>query len=68
MGIGSPIHWLFVLVVIILIFGTGKLKNLGSDLGASIKGFKKAMSDGDKEAEKEAAEKKPLDDKTEPKS
>lgn len=64
MGLGSPIHWLLVLAVIILIFGTGKLKNLGSDLGASIKGFRKAMSDGDKEADKEAAEKKPLDDKT----
>ena len=64
MGLGSPIHWLLVLAVIILIFGTSKLKNLGSDLGASIKGFKKAMSDGDKEADKEAAEKKPLDDKT----
>lgn len=64
MGFGSPIHWLLVLAVIILIFGTSKLKNLGSDLGSSIKGFKKAMSDGDKETDKEAADKKPLDDKT----
>ena len=64
MGLTSGWHWLIVLAVIVLIFGTGKLKNLGTDLGASIKGFKKAMSDGDKEAEKEAAEKKSLDDKT----
>jgi sec-independent protein translocase protein TatA len=68
MGSFSLVHWVIVLAIIVLVFGSGKLKNLGSDLGASIKGFKKAMSDGDKEAEKEAAEKKPLDDKTEPKS
>ena len=68
MGSFSLVHWIIVLAIIVLIFGSGKLKNLGADLGASIKGFKKAMSDGDKEAEKEAAEKKPLDDKTEPKS
>ena len=68
MGSFSLVHWVIVLAIIVLVFGSGKLKNLGSDLGASIKGFKKPMSDGDKEAEKEAAEKKPLDDKTEPKS
>ena len=68
MGSFSLVHWVIVLAIIVLVFGSGKLKNLGSDLGASIKGFKKAMSDGDKVAEKEAAEKKPLDDKTEPKS
>ena len=45
MGFGSPIHWLIVLAIVVLIFGTGKLKNLGKDLGASIKGFKKAMQD-----------------------
>ncbi len=68
MGSFSLVHWVIVLAIIVLVFGSGKLKNLGSDLGASIKGFKKAMSDGDKAAEKEAAEKKSLDDKTEPKS
>lgn len=65
MGVGSVWHWVIVLAVIVLVFGTSKLKNLGSDLGSSIKGFKKAMSDGDKEAEKETAEKKSLDEKTE---
>ena len=68
MGSFSLVHWVIVLAIIVLVFGSGKLKSLGSDLGASIKGFKKAMSDGDKESEKEAAEKKSLDDKTEPKS
>lgn len=53
MGFGSPIHWLIVLAIVVLIFGTGKLKNLGADVGASIKGFKKAMSDGEKEVPKE---------------
>ena len=64
MGSFSLLHWAIVLAVILLVFGSGKLKNLGSDLGASIKGFKKAMSDGEKEAEKESSEKKSLNDKT----
>lgn len=53
MGFGSPIHWLIVLAIVVLIFGTGKLKNLGADLGASIKGFKKAMKEGEEESPKE---------------
>jgi len=48
---------LIVLLIIILIFGTKKLKNIGSDLGGAVKGFKKAMSD------EENAEKKSLEDK-----
>ena len=38
---------LIVVVIVVLLFGTKKLSSLGADLGASIKGFKKAMSDGD---------------------
>lgn len=38
---------LIIAVIIVLLFGTNKLKNLGSDIGSSIKGFKKAMSDED---------------------
>ena len=38
-------HLLVVLVIIVLLFGTGKLRSLGSDLGAAIKGFRKAISD-----------------------
>lgn len=45
MGIGSIWHWLIVLAVIVLIFGTKKLKNVGSDLGEAVKGFKDGMSD-----------------------
>lgn len=43
MGSFSIWHWLIVLVVVLLIFGTKKLKNIGSDLGGAVKGFKDAM-------------------------
>jgi len=46
MGGLSWIHWLVVLVIVVLIFGTKKLKNLGSDLGGAVKGFKDGMKDG----------------------
>ena len=46
MGSLSPVHWLIVLVIVVLIFGTKKLKNVGQDLGNAIKGFKQGMSDG----------------------
>ncbi len=50
MGSISPVHWLLVLVVVILIFGTKKLRNLGSDLGSAVKGFKDGMKDGSSDA------------------
>ena len=46
MGSLSIGHWLIVLVIVVLVFGTGKLKNLGKDLGGAIKGFKEGMRDG----------------------
>ena len=46
MGSFSIWHWLIVLVVVLLIFGTGKLKNMGKDLGGAVKGFKDGMRDG----------------------
>ncbi|MCK6420071.1 MAG: Sec-independent protein translocase subunit TatA [Aquabacterium sp.] len=46
MGSFSIWHWLIVLVVVVLIFGTKKLKNVGSDLGAAVKGFKDGVRDG----------------------
>ncbi|MEY4295706.1 MAG: hypothetical protein RLY82_1394 [Pseudomonadota bacterium] len=46
MGSFSIWHWLIVLVVVVLIFGTKKLKNLGSDLGGAVKGFKDGMKQG----------------------
>jgi sec-independent protein translocase protein TatA len=46
MGSLSIWHWLIVLVVVILVFGTGKLKNLGRDLGGAVKGFKEGIREG----------------------
>ena len=46
MGSLSIWHWLIVLVVVVLVFGTKKLKNIGSDLGGAVKGFKDGMKDG----------------------
>lgn len=45
MGIFDWKHWIVLLAVVVLVFGTKKLKNLGGDLGESIKGFRKAMND-----------------------
>ena len=58
MGGLSIWHWLIVLLVVVLIFGTKKLKNIGSDLGSAVKGFKDGMKDGstpEKPAETPAA-------------
>lgn len=55
MGSLSVWHWLIVLAIVVLVFGTGKLKNMGKDLGGAIKGFKEGMKDAeDKPAEKAA--------------
>ncbi|HEY1392950.1 MAG TPA: Sec-independent protein translocase subunit TatA [Methylibium sp.] len=46
MGSFSIWHWLIVLLIVMLIFGTKKLKNIGQDLGSAVKGFKDGMRDG----------------------
>ncbi len=46
MGSFSIWHWLIVLLVIVLIFGTKKLRNIGEDLGGAVKGFKQGMKSG----------------------
>ena len=43
MGSFSIWHWLIVLLVVVMIFGTKKLRNMGSDLGGAVKGFKEGM-------------------------
>lgn len=43
MGSMSLTHWLIVLAVVVLVFGTSKLRNLGKDLGGAVKGFKEGM-------------------------
>jgi sec-independent protein translocase protein TatA len=47
MGSFSIWHWLIVLVIVLLIFGTKKLRNIGSDLGGAVKGFKEGMKEED---------------------
>ncbi len=54
MGSFSIWHWLIVLVVVVLIFGTKKLKNVGSDLGSAVKGFKDGVRDGTSTADADA--------------
>lgn len=49
MGTFSIWHWLVVLVIVVLIFGTKKLRNLGSDLGGAVKGFKEGAKGADEE-------------------
>ena len=51
MGSGSIWHWLVVLAIVVLIFGTKKLKNFGTDLGGAVKGFKDGMKEGETPAD-----------------
>jgi sec-independent protein translocase protein TatA len=46
MGSFSIWHWLIVLLIVVLVFGTKKLRNIGSDVGGAVKNFKDAMSEG----------------------
>jgi sec-independent protein translocase protein TatA len=47
MGSLSIWHWLIVLLVVVLVFGTKKLRNIGEDLGGAVKGFKQGMKEGE---------------------
>ncbi|MFL9926583.1 Sec-independent protein translocase subunit TatA [Herbaspirillum lusitanum] len=49
MGSFSIWHWLIVLVIVMLVFGTKKLSNMGSDLGKAVKGFKDGVKGGEEE-------------------
>jgi sec-independent protein translocase protein TatA len=51
MGSFSIWHWLIVLLIIVLVFGTKKLKNIGSDLGGAVKGFKDGVREGGSQPE-----------------
>lgn len=74
MGIGGISIWqlVIVLVIVLLLFGTKKLRNMGGDLGGAVKGFKKAMGDEeaktlDQNTEKATAEEEPAKEKDEAK-
>ena len=55
MGFDSIWHWLLLLVIVVLVFGTKKIGNIGSDLGNAVRGFKKAMHGEDDDKAKSAA-------------
>ena len=56
MGSFSIWHWLIVLVIVMMIFGTKKLRNIGSDLGGAVKGFKEGMKEGGDKADTDRAQ------------
>ena len=56
MGSLSVWHWLIVLLIVALVFGTKKLRNIGSDLGGAVKGFKEGMSESDGAADTQRRE------------
>jgi len=49
MGSFSIWHWLIVLIIVMLVFGTKKLRNIGTDLGGAVRGFKEGMKEGTSE-------------------
>lgn len=54
MGTFSIWHWMIVLLVIVLVFGTGKLRNIGKDLGGAVKGFKEGIKEAETSDETES--------------
>jgi len=56
MGTFSIWHWLVVLAIVVLVFGTKKLRNLGGDLGSALKGFKEGMKDSDSDIDSAASQ------------
>ena len=60
MGSLSIWHWLIVLVIVMLVFGTKKLRNIGSDLGGAVKGFKEGMRESTAEKNADAGAPPPV--------
>ncbi|HEY9112111.1 MAG TPA: twin-arginine translocase TatA/TatE family subunit [Rhodanobacteraceae bacterium] len=56
MGFDSIWHWLLLLVIVLVVFGTGKLTKIGPDLGNAVRGFKKALQGGDEDDKSKRAE------------
>jgi sec-independent protein translocase protein TatA len=62
MGSFSIWHWLIVLVIVLVVFGTKKLRNIGSDLGGAVKNFKEAVREEEKTPKLEAsADRQPIE-------
>ena len=60
----SPMQLLIILVIVVLLFGTKKLRGMGGDLGSALKGFKKAMSDEDKDKDADFVSKEKVENKS----
>ena len=56
MGSFSIWHWVIVLVIVVLVFGTKKLRNVGKDLGGAVHDFKQGLNEGDEKAKKDVIE------------
>ena len=63
MGGLSPIHWLIVIVIVLLVFGPGRLAGVGKGLGEGIRSFKKGLNDEAEDGDKPAAPKAQLSEK-----
>ncbi len=68
MGFGAPMHWIMLLLVVMLLFGGGRISNLMGDVAKGIKSFKKGMADEDETPPpparpRERLEQRPLDDR-----
>lgn len=60
MDLFSPRHLLVILLIVLVVFGTKKLRSIGSDLGAAVRGFKNSMKEGEHEEEvKQLSDKSP---------
>ncbi len=64
MGSFSIWHWLIVLVIVALIFGTKKIRNMGEDLGGAVKGFKKGMNEAKDDKSPDAVTQRVKSDET----
>lgn len=53
MGLSSISHWLIVLLILVLVFGTARLRNVGKDLGGAVRDFKQSMNEGSADDKKE---------------
>lgn len=61
MGFSSVSHWLIVLLIVVLVFGTAKLRNIGRDLGGAVHDFKEGLNQGNGENKDAAAADKPAE-------
>ncbi|MFC2389758.1 Sec-independent protein translocase subunit TatA [Kingella oralis] len=64
MGLTSIWHWLIVLAIVVLVFGTKKLRNVGKDLGGAVHDFKEGLEKGSSEAEAASKKEEAIEQKT----